>query len=105
MSGSFVFADAGTDHGGGSVFDPVVQFVNRYRAQPSHVAERLFVSCGLYEPLIIPHRTIVPIFESTGMRVRYVEARDGHTWENWRDRLRDALSWVVPGPAVGPREE
>ena len=105
MSGSFVFADAGTDHGGGPVFDPVVQFVNHYRARPRHVAERLFVSCGLYEPLIIPNRTIVPIFESTGMRVRYVEARDGHTWENWRDRLRDALSWVVPGPAVGLREE
>ena len=105
MSGSFVFADVGTDHGGGPVFDPVVQFVNRYRARPRHVAERLFVSCGLYEPLIIPNRTIVPIFESTGMLVRYVEARDGHTWENWRDRLRDALSWVVPGPAVGLREE
>jgi len=105
MSGSFVFADAGTDHGGGPVFDPVVQFVNHYRARPRHVAERLFVSCGLYEPLIIPNRAIVPIFESTGMLVRYVEARDGHTWENWRDRLRDALSWVVPGPAVGLREE
>jgi S-formylglutathione hydrolase FrmB len=32
------------------------------------------------------------------MQVRYVEARDGHTWENWRDRLRDALTWVLPGP-------
>jgi enterochelin esterase family protein len=32
------------------------------------------------------------------MRVRYVEARDGHSWEDWRDRLRDALSWVYPGP-------
>ena len=101
MSGSFVFADAGADHGGGPVFDPVVQFVNRYRARPRHVAERLFVSCGLYEPLIISNRSIVPIFESTGMQVRYVEARDGHTWENWRDRLRDALSWVIPGPAAG----
>ena len=100
MSGSFVFADAGTDHGGGPVFDPVVQFVNRYRARPRYVAERLFVSCGLYEPLIIPNRSIVPIFESTGMRVRYVEARDGHTWENWRDRLGAALSWVIPGPAA-----
>ena len=101
MSGSFVFADAGTDHGGGPVFDPVVKFVNRYRERPRRVAERLFVSCGLYEPLIIPNRSIVPIFESAGMRVRYVEARDGHTWENWRDRLRDALSWVYPGPASG----
>jgi enterochelin esterase-like enzyme len=100
MSGSFVSANAGTDHGGGPVFDPVVQFVNRYRDQPRRVAERLFVSCGLYEPLIIPNRSIVPIFESTGMQVRYVEARDGHTWENWRDRLGDALSWVLPGPTV-----
>jgi enterochelin esterase family protein len=97
MSGSFVFADAGTDHGGGPAFDPVVQFVNRYRDRPRRVAERLFVSCGLYEPLIIPNRSIVPIFESAGMQVRYVEARDGHTWENWRDRLRDALTWVLPG--------
>jgi enterochelin esterase-like enzyme len=105
MSGSFVFAEPGTDHGGGPVFDPVVQFVNRYRDQPVRVADRLFVSCGLFEPLIIPNRSIVPIFESAGMRVRYVEARDGHTWENWRDRLYDALSWVVPGPAVGPRQD
>jgi len=99
MSGSFVFADAGTDHGGGEVFDPVVKFVNHYRNHPRRVAERLFVSCGLYEPLIIPNRSIVPIFESADMHVRYVEARDGHTWENWRDRLRDALTWVLPGPA------
>jgi hypothetical protein len=28
MSGSFVFTDIGTDHGGGPVFDPVVKFVN-----------------------------------------------------------------------------
>jgi enterochelin esterase-like enzyme len=105
MSGSFVFADAGTDHGGGHVFDPVVKFVNRYRERPRRVADRLFVSCGLYEPLIIPNRSIVPIFEDAGMDVRYVEARDGHTWENWRDRLRDALTWVSPGPALADRVE
>jgi enterochelin esterase-like enzyme len=98
MSGSFVFTDIGTEHGGGEVFDPVVRFVNRYRARPKHVADRLFVSCGVYEPLIVPNRSMVPTFESAGMTVRYVEARDGHNWENWRDRLRDALSWVCPGP-------
>jgi enterochelin esterase family protein len=99
MSGSFVSADAGTDHGGGRVFDPVVKFVNRYRDRPRRVADRLFVSCGLYEPLIIANRSIVPVFEAVGMDVRYVEALDGHTWENWRDRLHDALTWVFPGPA------
>jgi len=98
MSGSFVFTDIGTDHGGGEVFDPVVKFVNSYRAKPTHVADRVFVSCGVYEPLIVPNRSIVPTFESAGMTVEYVEARDGHNWENWRDRLRDALSWVYPGP-------
>jgi enterochelin esterase family protein len=103
MSGSFVSAAAGTDHGGGPVFDPVVKFVNRYRDRPRRVADRLFVSCGTYEPLIIPNRAIVPVFEAAGMDVRYVEARDGHTWENWRDRLRDALTWVLPGPALPNR--
>ena len=103
MSGSFLSADAGTDHGGGRVFDPVVRFVNRYRERPRRVTDRLFVSCGLYEPLIIPNRSIVPVFEAAGMDVRYVEARDGHTWENWRDRLRDALTWISPGPALADR--
>ena len=99
MSGSFVFTDIGAaDHGGGPVFDPVVRFVNRYRARPLRLADRLFMSCGVYEPLIVPNRSMVPTFEATGMTVRYTEARDGHSWENWRDRLRDALSWTYPGP-------
>ncbi len=32
------------------------------------------------------------------MRVRYSESRDGHNWENWRDRLREGLSTLFPGP-------
>jgi enterochelin esterase-like enzyme len=99
MSGSFVFTDiVGADHGGGPVFDPVVRFVNRYRERPRRVADRLFVTCGVYEPLITPNRSMVHTFESTGMAVRFLETRDGHCWENWRDSLRDALSWVYPGP-------
>jgi enterochelin esterase-like enzyme len=99
MSGSFVFTDiAGADHGGGPVFDPVVRFVNRYRERPRRVADRMFVSCGMYEPLITPNRSMVPVFESAGMAVRFLETRDGHCWENWRDSLREALSWVYPGP-------
>jgi len=97
MSGSFVFTDIGMEHGGGPVFDPVVKFVNRFRAKPRRVADRVFMSCGVYEPLIVPNRSMVHVFEDTGMRVRYVEARDGHSWENWRDRLQAALSWVYPG--------
>jgi enterochelin esterase family protein len=98
QSGSFVFTDIGSDHGGGPAFEPVVQFVNRYRAAPRRVADRVFVSCGIYEPLIIRNRSMVPTFEAAGMAVRYVEVRDGHSWENWRDRLREGLSWIFPGP-------
>lgn len=98
QSGSFVFTDIGQDHGGGAPFDPVVRFVNRYRAAPRRIADRLFVSCGVYEPLITPNRSMVPVFEAAGMTVRYVEARDGHSWENWRDRLQEGLSWIFPGP-------
>jgi enterochelin esterase-like enzyme len=98
QSGSFVFTDIGNHHGGGPAFEPVVRFVNRYRAAPRRVADKVFVSCGVYEPLIIPNRSMVPVFEAAGMAVRYVEARDGHSWENWRDRLRDGLSWIFPGP-------
>jgi enterochelin esterase family protein len=97
MSGSFVFTDIGTDHGGGPAFDPVVKFVNRYRAKPRRVADKLFMTCGVYEPLIVPNRSMAHVFESTGMDVRYTEARDGHSWENWRDQLRDALAWIYPG--------
>jgi enterochelin esterase-like enzyme len=98
QSGSFVFTDIGNDHGGGPAFEPVVRFVNRYRAAPRRVADRVFVCCGVYEPLIIRNRSMVPTFEAAGMAVRYVEARDGHSWENWRDRLREGLSWIFPGP-------
>jgi enterochelin esterase-like enzyme len=100
QSGSFVFSDLGADRGEDRAFDPVVRFVNRYRAHPARVADRLFVSCGVYEDLIVQNRSMLPVFTGTGMEVEYVESRDGHKWESWRDRLRDGLSWVLPGEAM-----
>jgi enterochelin esterase family protein len=97
QSGSFAFTDIG-DNRRGPAFEPVVEFVNRFRDQPGRPAEKLFVSCGMYESLIYENRSLVPLLQSTGMDVRYVEARDGHNWENWRDRLREGLSWLFPGP-------
>ena len=100
QSASLVFTDIGTDHGGGPAFDPVVKFMNKYRARPTAPVERIFATCGMYEPLITPNRSMVPVFRSTGMTVKYTEARDGHNWENWRDQLRDGLSWLHPGPQL-----
>jgi enterochelin esterase family protein len=97
QSGSFAFSDIGT-HDRGPIFDPIAEMVNQYRSNPFPVAERVFVSCGVHESLIYENRTLVPTLRQTGMDVLYVEARDGHNWENWRDRLREGLAFLFPGP-------
>jgi enterochelin esterase family protein len=97
QSGSFAFTDIG-DHSRSPVFDRVVEFMNAFRRDPGLPARRMFVSCGVYESLIYENRSLVPFLLEQGIEVKYVEARDGHNWENWRDRLRDGLSWLFPGP-------
>jgi enterochelin esterase-like enzyme len=88
----------------GSSFGAVASLSTAYRSpgtygsRPRRVADRLSVSCGVFEPLIGPNRSMVSTFESAGMAVRFLETRDGHGWENWRDTLRDALSWICPAP-------
>ncbi len=97
QSGSFVFSEIGS-HSRGPEFDPVERFMNRFREKPGTPAERIFLSCGVYESLIYENRSLAPMLQRSGMEIRYREARDGHNWENWRDRLRDGLSWLFPGP-------
>jgi enterochelin esterase-like enzyme len=100
QSGSFAFTDIGHHNHRGPVFDPVVRFMNEFRGRPSAVSERVFMSCGTYESLIYENRSMVPLLADTGMQVRLVEARDGHNWENWRNRSREGLSWLFPGPLM-----
>jgi enterochelin esterase family protein len=97
QSGSFAFTDIGHHHRG-PLFDPVVHFMNAFRAEPKRISDQVFVSCGTYESLIYENRSLIPFLQSSGMKVRFVESRDGHNWENWRDRLREGLSWLFPGP-------
>ncbi len=98
LSGSFAFSDLGM-HSRGPLFDPVVEFLNAFRSRPGHVAEQIFMACGIYESLIYENRSLVPLLQAQGIDVRYREARDGHNWQNWRDRLREGLGWLYPGPA------
>lgn len=100
QSGSFAFTDIGKTNRRGPLFDRVVDFVNKLRRDPMAISERVFMSCGVYESLIYENRSLVPLLDSTGMQVKFVEARDGHNWENWRDRLREGLSWLFPGPLM-----
>jgi enterochelin esterase family protein len=99
QSGSFVYQDRdATAHG--PELEPVVAFQTLFRANPRKPSDRVYISCGLYESLIKQNRELVPLLRETGMEVRYTEARDGHNWENWRDRLLEGLSHLFPGPAV-----
>jgi enterochelin esterase family protein len=97
QSGSFAFSDHGeaADH---PRMAPVLDFINAWRAAPRRVAEKVFLSCGVYESLIYHNRSLVPRLTEADMEVRFTEARDGHNWEGWRDRLREALTWLFPGP-------
>lgn len=97
QSGSFAFTDiGGSEHG--PPFDRVIDTVNGFRRNPTRVVPRAFVSVGVYEPLVSENRALVPVLRRAGTDVRFVEVRDGHNWENWRDRLREGLSWLFPGP-------
>ncbi|MBT8098860.1 MAG: enterochelin esterase [Gammaproteobacteria bacterium] len=97
QSGSYAFSDIGR-HQRGPVFDPVVRFMNEFRQNPGIPAERIYMSCGIYESLIYENRSLLPRLQEQGIDVRFDEARDAHNWENWRDRLRNGLSWIFPGP-------
>lgn len=97
QSGSFAFTDIG-DHSRSPVFDPVVAFMNQFREDPKQPAKQIFVSCGVYESLIYENRSMVPFLRSHGITAKFVEAYDGHNWENWRNRLRAGLTWLFPGP-------
>lgn len=97
QSGSFAFSDLG-QHQKGPIFDPVVRFVNGYRKKPFVLADKIYMSCGIYESLIYENRSLVPLLQKQGMQINFEEARDAHNWENWRDRLRNGLTWLFPGP-------
>lgn len=97
QSGSFAFSDLG-HHNKDPLFDPVVRFVNEYRNNPFVIAEKIYMSCGIYESLIYENRSLLPVFKDLQMEILFEEARDAHNWENWRDRLRNALTWLFHGP-------
>ncbi len=97
QSGSFAFSDLG-GHKRGPVFDPVVTFMNTFREEPGCPADKIYMSCGIYESLIYENRSLLPRLQEQGIDVRFEEARDAHNWENWRDRQQNGLSWLFPGP-------
>lgn len=98
QSGSFVASPTGQTKRG-TEFRPVVAFTQLFRTNPRRVSEKIYISCGQYESLARHNRELVLLLEAAGMQVLYTESRDGHNWENWRDRLREGLTFLFPGSA------
>lgn len=98
QSGSFVVTGSGLEQLAPE-FRPVLAFSQLFRTSPRAVCDKVYVSCGQFESLIHHNRELVPLLESAGIEVEFTETRDGHNWENWRDRLLEGLSFLFPGPA------
>lgn len=97
QSGSFAFTDIG-DHARGELWDPIVKFVNGFRDSPPNLDAMVYQCCGTFESLIYYNRSLFPVFEKCSRAARFTEAPDGHNWINWRDRMREGLTWLFPGP-------
>lgn len=95
QSGSFAGAGTGCWKRPEVLWKPVKEFVQRYVKAPTVVADRIYVSCGLLESLIGENRGLVPVLQSTGMEVGFVETLDGHNWASWRDSLAGALPYLL----------
>ena len=98
QSGSFAGAGVGCWPRPEALWRPIKRFVHSYLANPAFVAERIYVTCGVYESLICENRGFVPVLESTGMHVTFDESLDGHNWASWRDRLGVALPALLASP-------
>ncbi len=99
-SGSFVTALGGRFRRG-RVFQPVVSFMGKFLADPGRLPAAAYLSCGRYDGLAADNRRMAQTLDRLGVDLTYQEVRDGHSWENWRDRLRASLGVMFPGPA-GP---
>ncbi|MGQ0849246.1 MAG: alpha/beta hydrolase [Actinomycetota bacterium] len=66
-----------------------------HRLDPSSLPKRVYLSCGTFERMIAENRYMSARLRRAQLEVKYTESRDGHTWEAWRDRLAEGLSWVL----------
>lgn len=93
LSGSFAHR---TDHfWPASVFLPVIDFLDSF--DPSLLeGMRMYQSVGSYEGLVDFNRRLRPLLAAGGINLRSIETWTGHDWGAWRDRLEEALTFVLP---------
>ena len=94
-SGSFIF-DRGLLKTRDPLFLRIADFVDRLWDSHERIPGRVFVGCGIHEGLIGQNRVLARFLRERGVAVRFIETRDAHHWQNWRDQLGDSLGWTLP---------
>lgn len=94
QSGSFDGASPDCPQRTDDLWRPVKEFMGRFVEEPIQVADRIFMSCGMFEGLICENRALRPMLAETGSQVLLGEMMDGHTWGCWRDTLGVGLPWL-----------
>jgi enterochelin esterase family protein len=97
-SGSFIFDERKLERRPHPIFHRIARLVRALRRGPGLEGTRAFVSTGELEGLADENRTLAEFLRERGADVLFKSAWDGHHWHNWRDQLRDGLTWVLrPG--------
>jgi len=94
-SGSFIL-DRSLIETRDPLFARIADLLDEVRGDLARLPSRVFISCGIYEGLIGQNRLLARLLSDQGDEVRLLETRDAHHWQNWRDQLRDSLSWTLP---------
>jgi enterochelin esterase family protein len=94
-SGSFILDEAKLDRRPHPVFHRIARLMRVLRLAPDLPGTRAFVSTGELEGLADENRALALFLRERGVDVLFKSAWDGHHWHNWRDQLRDGLTWVL----------
>ena len=94
-SGSFILDERKLARRPHAVFHRIARLMRALRRAPSLPGMRAFVSTGELEGLADENRALASFLRERDVDVLFKSAWDGHHWHNWRDQLRDGLTWVL----------
>ena len=94
-SGSFILDEGKLARRPHAVFHRIARLMRALARVPELPGTRAFVSTGELEGLADENRALAEFLRARGVDVLFKSAWDGHHWHNWRDQLRDGLTWVL----------
>jgi enterochelin esterase family protein len=93
-SGTFILNQGNLENRDHPVFRRTARLSRALERAPDLPKTRAFVSTGELEGLADENAAIANVLREHGVDVLFKSAWDGHHWHNWRNQLRDGLTWV-----------